>query len=78
MPALCRHVLLSLKDYRRDLHEAVAAYAATAGWQVEYCGAQFRRGWCLAGRLLRPAQVIVSSGAPEPELVAAENACVSD
>ncbi len=46
MPALRRHVLLSLKDYRRDLHEAVAAYAATAGWQVEYCGAQFRRGWC--------------------------------
>ena len=28
---------------------------------------QFRRGWLLAGRLLRPAQVIVSSGAPEPQ-----------
>jgi molecular chaperone GrpE len=27
---------------------------------------QFRRGWALAGRLLRPAQVIVSSGKPEP------------
>ena len=26
---------------------------------------QFRRGWALAGRLLRPAQVIVSSGKPE-------------
>ena len=28
---------------------------------------QFRRGWLLGGRLLRPAQVIVSSGAPEPQ-----------
>ena len=28
---------------------------------------QFRRGWLLAGRLMRPAQVIVSSGAPEPQ-----------
>ena len=26
---------------------------------------QFKRGWSLAGRLLRPAQVIVSSGKPE-------------
>ena len=28
---------------------------------------QFRRGWLLAGRLLRPAQVIVSSGKAEEE-----------
>ena len=27
---------------------------------------QYRRGWKLAGRVLRPAQVIVSAGAPEP------------
>jgi molecular chaperone GrpE (heat shock protein) len=39
---------------------------------------QFRRGWCLAGRLLRPAQVIVSSGAPDEEQAAAENVSVSD
>jgi len=28
---------------------------------------QFRRGWSLAGRLLRPAQVIVSAGKPEAQ-----------
>lgn len=28
---------------------------------------QFRRGWSLSGRLLRPAQVIVSSGKPEAQ-----------
>lgn len=28
---------------------------------------QFRRGWLLAGKLLRPSQVIVSSGAPEEQ-----------
>lgn len=39
---------------------------------------QFRRGWRLAGRLLRPAQVIVSSGAPDPEQTAGEDASVSD
>jgi molecular chaperone GrpE len=39
---------------------------------------QFRRGWLLAGRLLRPAQVIVSSGAPDPEQAAAETESVSD
>lgn len=39
---------------------------------------QFRRGWCLAGRLLRPSQVIVSSGAPDEEQADAENASVSD
>ena len=40
--------------------------------------AQFRRGWMLSGRLLRPAQVIVSSGRPEPEQAEAESASVSD
>lgn len=39
---------------------------------------QFRRGWCLAGRLLRPAQVIVSAGAPDAEQAEAENSSVSD
>jgi len=39
---------------------------------------QFRRGWLLAGRLLRPAQVVVSSGAPDQERAEAENDSVSD
>ena len=39
---------------------------------------QFRRGWLLAGRLLRPAQVIVSSGAPDPKQAESENDSVSD
>lgn len=39
---------------------------------------QFRRGWCLAGRLLRPAQVIVSAGAPDADQAEAENISVSD
>lgn len=39
---------------------------------------QFRRGWLLAGRLLRPAQVIVSSGLPDPEQAKAESDSVSD
>jgi len=39
---------------------------------------QFRRGWRLAGRLLRPAQVIVSSGAPDQEQAGAEDSNVSD
>jgi len=39
---------------------------------------QFRRGWLLAGRLLRPAQVIVSSGRPDPEQSEAESDSVSD
>jgi molecular chaperone GrpE len=39
---------------------------------------QFRRGWLLAGRLLRPAQVIVSSGAPEAQNADAESQSVSD
>jgi len=39
---------------------------------------QFRRGWRLAGRLLRPAQVVVSAGAPNPEQASAETDSVSD
>jgi len=39
---------------------------------------QFRRGWLLAGRLLRPAQVVVSSGMPDKEQADAENESVSD
>ena len=39
---------------------------------------QFRRGWLLGGRLLRPAQVIVSSGAPDPVRADAEPLNVTD
>ena len=39
---------------------------------------QFRRGWMLAGRLLRPLQVIVSSGAPDTEQAESENESVAD
>ena len=50
-----------------------------SGWdEMRWIIDQFRRGWLLAGRLLRPAQVIVSSGAPDPEQADAENASVSD
>ena len=35
---------------------------------------QYRRGWKLAGRVLRPAQVIVSAGAPEEPPAAASEA----
>ena len=35
---------------------------------------QFRRGWLLAEKLLRPAQVIVSSGQPEAASAAADTA----
>jgi hypothetical protein len=39
---------------------------------------QFRRGWLLGGRLLRPAQVIVSAGAPGAQEADAENQSVAD
>ncbi len=39
---------------------------------------QFRRGWLLGGRLLRPAQVIVSSGAPDPAFADNEPSNVTD
>lgn len=39
---------------------------------------QFRRGWLLAGRLLRPAQVIVSAGPPDEAQAEGESESVSD
>ncbi len=39
---------------------------------------QFRCGWLLGGRLLRPAQVIVSSGAPDPATADGEPCNVND
>lgn len=47
-------------------HEALTQMPA-AGVPSGHVAQQLRRGWNLSGRLLRPAQVIVSSGAPEPE-----------
>lgn len=45
-------------------HEALTQMPAT-GIPAGHVVQQLRRGWSLSGRLLRPAQVIVSSGAPE-------------
>jgi molecular chaperone GrpE len=65
------------QPFNPDWHEALSQMTSAtvpANGIID----QFRRGWCLAGRLLRPAQVIVSSGAPDPEQAAAEEAGVSD
>lgn len=45
-------------------HEALTQLAAV-GVPPGHVAQQLRRGWNLSGRLLRPAQVIVSTGAPE-------------
>jgi len=65
------------QPFNPDYHEALTQMSSAtvpANMVID----QFRRGWLLAGRLLRPAQVIVSSGAPDPEQAAADNASVSD
>ncbi len=65
------------QPFNPDWHEALSQMTSAtvpANGIID----QFRRGWCLAGRLLRPAQVIVSSGAPDPEQAAAEEANISD
>ncbi len=65
------------QPFNPDFHEALSQMSsATVPSQVVID--QFRRGWLLAGRLLRPAQVIVSSGAPDTQQTDAENASVSD
>jgi len=49
------------QPFNPDWHEAlsqVPSESVPEGGVVE----QFRRGWCVGGRLMRPAQVIVSSG----------------
>jgi molecular chaperone GrpE len=54
-------------------HEALTQMASAtvpAGHVLQ----QLRRGWNLSGKLLRPAQVIVSSGAPDAEVGQAEPA----
>ena len=58
-------------------HEALSQMSsATVPAQVVLD--QFRRGWMLAGRLLRPSQVIVSSGAPDTGQAESENQSVTD
>lgn len=58
-------------------HEALSQMSsATVPAQVVID--QFRRGWMLAGRLLRPSQVIVSSGAPDTGQAESENQSVTD
>lgn len=54
------------KPFDPMFHEALSQAASDtvpAGTVL----AQLRRGWLLSGRLLRPAQVVVSSGKPEAE-----------
>ncbi|HOE60400.1 MAG TPA: nucleotide exchange factor GrpE [Kiritimatiellia bacterium] len=58
-------------------HEAISQ-ASSLTVPTQTVIEQFRRGWMLSGRLLRPAQVVVSSGKPEPEQVEAESVSVSD
>ena len=51
------------QPFNPDWHEALSQVPSDTvpeGGVVE----QFRRGWCVGGRLMRPAQVIVSSGKP--------------
>jgi len=54
------------QPFNPEWHEAlsqVPSETVPANQVIE----QFRRGWSLSGRLLRPAQVIVSSGKPEAQ-----------
>jgi molecular chaperone GrpE len=65
------------QPFNPDWHEALSQMNSATVPANEVID-QFRRGWCLAGRLLRPAQVIVSAGTPDDDQAAAENASVSD
>jgi len=65
------------KPFDPSFHEALSQMnSATVPANVVID--QFRRGWLLAGRLMRPAQVIVSSGAPDQKQAESENDSVSD
>jgi molecular chaperone GrpE len=63
--------------FNPEFHEALSEMSSATVPANEIID-QFRRGWLLAGRLLRPAQVIISSGAPDPEQAATEDESVSD
>ena len=49
-----------------NLHEALSM-TPSADIEAHQVIQQFRRGWQLNGKLIRPAQVIVSSGKPEEQ-----------
>ncbi len=65
------------QPFNPDWHEALSTMTSATVPANEVID-QFRCGWCLSGRLLRPAQVIVSAGAPDAEQADAEDAGVSD
>ena len=52
------------QPFNPDWHEALSQMPSDTVPENEIIE-QFRRGWCIGGRLMRPAQVIVSSGKPE-------------
>ncbi len=65
------------KPFDPAFHEALSQVPSTTVPEQEVLD-QFRRGWLLAGRLLRPAQVIVSAGMPEAEATQVETESVSE
>ena len=52
------------QPFNPDWHEALSHVPSDTVPENEVIE-QFRRGWCIGGRLMRPAQVIVSSGNSE-------------
>ena len=52
-------------EFDPNLHEAIS-HLPSADVSENFVVAQTRRGYTLGARLLRPAQVVVSSGSPEP------------
>ena len=49
------------QPFNPEWHEALSQMSSDTVPENEVIE-QFRRGWCIGGRLMRPAQVIVSSG----------------
>lgn len=78
---LDRHGMVALdakgEPFDPTYHEALSQMSS-ATVPANIVMDQFRRGWLLGGRLLRPAQVIVSSGAPDPVRADAEPLNVTD
>jgi len=66
--ALERHGVTPLdakgQPFNPDWHEALSQVPSDTVPENEVIE-QFRRGWCIGGRLMRPAQVIVSAGASD-------------
>jgi len=53
-------------EFDPNIHEALSM-TSSADIEANKVIQQFRRGWQLNGKLVRPAQVIVSSGKPEEQ-----------